>query len=94
MSLRNSQESQGADPGYDGQVWLKKGVQLHLWLQQSLIDDISRYGLSWATLVSEHLQSVMGLLELLSQGDSALIKSSAFFINWQKQLMVLKHCFI
>ena len=30
-------------------------VQLSLWLQQSLINGFSWYGLSWATVVSEHL---------------------------------------
>ena len=31
------------------------GVQLPLWLKQSLINGFSWYGLSWATVVSEHL---------------------------------------
>ena len=30
-------------------------VQLPLWLQQSLINDISWNGMSWAIVVSEHL---------------------------------------
>ena len=30
-------------------------VQLPLWLQQSLINGFSWYGLSWAIVVSEHL---------------------------------------
>ena len=30
-------------------------VQLPLWLQQSLINGYSWYGLSWAIVVSEHL---------------------------------------
>ena len=30
-------------------------VQLPLWLKQSLINGFSWYGLSWATVVSEHL---------------------------------------
>ena len=30
-------------------------VQLPLWLQQSLINGFSWYGLSWALVVSEHL---------------------------------------
>ena len=30
-------------------------VQLPLWLKQSLFNGFSKYGLSWATVVSEHL---------------------------------------
>ena len=30
-------------------------IQLPLWLQQSLINGFSWYGLSWAKVVSEHL---------------------------------------
>ena len=30
-------------------------VQLPLWLKQSLFNGFSWYGLSWATVVSEHL---------------------------------------
>ena len=32
-----------------------KRVQLPLWLQQSLINGFSWYGLSWVTVVSKHL---------------------------------------
>ena len=52
-------------------------VQLPLWLQQSLINGFSWYGLSWTTVVSEYLQSVPRPHEITKSGGKVHSKSPA-----------------
>ena len=52
-------------------------AQLPLRLQQSLINGFSWYGLSWTTVVSENLQSVLRSCEITKSGGKVHLKSPA-----------------
>ena len=51
-------------------------VQLPLWLHRSLINSISWNSMSWAKVVSEHLQSELKTHGLTSQGGIVHFKKS------------------
>ena len=59
-------------------------LHLPLWLKQSLINGFSWYGLSWATVVSEHLLSVLRPHGITKQGGTVHLKSSAFIFFFFK----------
>ena len=56
-----------------------KRVQLPLLLQQSLINGFSWYGLSWATVVSKHMYSVLRLRGITKSGGVVHLKSPVFY---------------